>query len=171
MQPETNADDLAIAALCHQIAVPDKVWEPCCGHGAIAAYLSKVGTDMIVTDMVDRGYGVPVIEFLEIKNTLADAVITNPPPLMAHLFIDKAYALGIRFMAMLLKTEFWHTRKSMDLFDIWRPRYVLPLTFKGDYAGRRAQETAEARKAVMAWSVWDGVAATTDYIPLSKPII
>lgn len=55
------------------------IWEPACGDGAIARELISVGHHVVATDIVNRGYGTPGVDFLKEKRARASHIITNPP--------------------------------------------------------------------------------------------
>jgi hypothetical protein len=57
------------------------VWEPCCGDGAMSAVLAAHHYDVISTDLVDRGFGTPGIDFLACRSVPAScrSIVTNPP--------------------------------------------------------------------------------------------
>ena len=44
-------------ALLRRVRLPDGIWEPCCGNGAMAQVLEAHGHRVVGTDLVDRGYG------------------------------------------------------------------------------------------------------------------
>ena len=50
------------------------IYEPCCGQGHISKVLIKHGFNVFSSDLVDRGYGTPRIDFLMEKNRLNVAV-------------------------------------------------------------------------------------------------
>ena len=57
------------------------MWEPCCGTGAITKVLQRHGYDVTSTDIADRGFGAPGVDFL-LCQTVPDrcqALVTNPP--------------------------------------------------------------------------------------------
>ncbi len=71
------------------------IWEPACGQGAISDVLKNHGHTVISTDLIDRGYGIPAIDFLKQSAARATHIITNPPygGGVADKFIGKALAL------------------------------------------------------------------------------
>lgn len=71
------------------------IWEPACGAGAISQVLAEAGHSVVSTDLIDRGYGVPAVNFLREAAPRAKHVITNPPygGGVADKFIGKALAL------------------------------------------------------------------------------
>jgi predicted nucleic acid-binding Zn ribbon protein len=69
-------------ALLRSVRLPKgKIWEPCCGDGAIARVLESDGHPVVATDLMDRGYGEGGRDFLA-EPRLPDgvtAIVTNPP--------------------------------------------------------------------------------------------
>lgn len=68
-------------------------WEPACGTGNISKVLEEYGHGhpVISTDLHDRGYGTPGVDFLQ--SELPDGVrviITNPPYSLADEFVKHA---------------------------------------------------------------------------------
>src|SRR4051794_355038 len=69
------------ALLRQPIRLPKKIWEPCCGDGAISQMLEAHGHHVVSTDLVYRGYGEGGHDFLR-ETRLPDgvtAIVTNPP--------------------------------------------------------------------------------------------
>jgi hypothetical protein len=57
------------------------IWEPCCGDGAMATVLGRHGYTVVSTDIADRGFGTPGVDFLACR-TVPDgcrSLVTNPP--------------------------------------------------------------------------------------------
>ena len=69
------------AALLRHIQFRGKVWEPCCGDGAMSSVLAEHGYDVVSTDIVDRGFGTPGVDFLACHSVPGGcrSIITNPP--------------------------------------------------------------------------------------------
>lgn len=68
-------------ALLGHIRFRGPVWEPCCGDGAMSSVLAAHGYHVHSTDIVDRGFGIPGVDFLACQSVPADcrSIITNPP--------------------------------------------------------------------------------------------
>jgi hypothetical protein len=63
------------------IRLPNVIWEPCCGDGAISRELESRGYSVVSTDLVYRGYGEGGRDFMK-EDRLPDgvtAIVTNPP--------------------------------------------------------------------------------------------
>jgi hypothetical protein len=93
------------------------VWEPACGDGAIAKVLSAAGHEVVATDLVDRGYGQPGVDFLMEHRALAPNIITNPPFKLANDFARNALRLTVGKVALLLKVGFLEGKGRHDLYD------------------------------------------------------
>src|SRR3954453_1063826 len=64
-----------------RIRLPNGIWEPCCGDGAMAEVLKADGHHVVATDLIDRGYGEGGRDFM-LETRLPASVTasgTNPP--------------------------------------------------------------------------------------------
>jgi hypothetical protein len=101
-------DSVAIDKLKSAYKIPHTVWECACGSGHLAKRLKELGHKVFATDIVDRGYGVPDIDFLKTKATppCSDCILTNPPYKYATEFVEHAMEILPKGAPaiMLLKT-------------------------------------------------------------------
>ena len=144
------------------------IWEPACGDGKMAKVLLSNGKyNIVASDLYDMGYGTAGIDFLSAtKPKGLDWIITNPPFAISEDFIRKCFDHNCNF-AMLLKSQYWHSKKRFDLFEMRKPKYVLPLTWRPDFlsGAKGGAPTME-----VLWTVWGtDNAQTTQYVPLLKP--
>jgi predicted RNA methylase len=68
-------------ALLQHIHLRGPVWEPCCGDGAMSTVLASHGHKVVSTDIAERGFGTPGIDFLTCRS-MPDGcrtIVTNPP--------------------------------------------------------------------------------------------
>lgn len=68
-------------------------WEPACGTGNISKVLEEYGNGhpVISTDLYDRGYGTPGVDFLKAELPKGvRVIITNPPYSLADKFVEHA---------------------------------------------------------------------------------
>lgn len=68
-------------ALLRHVVLRGPVWEPCCGDGAMSGVLAAHGHHVVSTDIADRGFGTPGVDFLACR-AVPDgcrAIVTNPP--------------------------------------------------------------------------------------------
>jgi len=155
-----------LEAESHNLRTHKFIWEPACGDGAISDVLKDHGHFVISTDIVERGYGGQVArcDFLLEKEMRSQAIITNPPFILAEEFIRHAKTLGISYLALLLKSTYWHAAGRYPLWNEWRPAAIYPLTWRPDFLEKGAP-TMEA-----SWVVWRGKPLQTIYQPLPKPV-
>src|SRR5690625_4823840 len=79
-------------AILNRIKLSGSVLEPACGEGHISKVLKEYypNSEIISTDLIDRGYGVGGINFLTHDyGRRFDNVITNPPFKYAKEFIER----------------------------------------------------------------------------------
>lgn len=138
------------------------VWEPACGDGAMSKVIESYGLDVFSTDLREgSGYGAGGLDFLAHHNIGADMIITNPPFNKAEEFIRKAVSYS-PVVAMVLKSQYWHAKKRVDLFNECPPSYILPLTWRPDFLGG-GNPTMDCM-----WVVWIEGDKETKYKPLLK---
>jgi hypothetical protein len=73
--------DWVTEALLRHIRFRGPVWEPCCGDGAMSNVLATHGYKVVSTDIAERGFGTPGIDFLTCRNMPEGcrSIVTNPP--------------------------------------------------------------------------------------------
>jgi hypothetical protein len=93
------------------------IWEPACGDGAIAKVLEAAGHRVLATDLVDRGYGVPRVDFLLHCPERADNIVTNPPFKLANDFARLALERASRKVALLCRLAWLEGQERRALFE------------------------------------------------------
>ena len=152
----------ATAALLNFLRLPDlKIWEPACGENDMVNVMRDRGYDVVGTD-INMG-----VDFLttEVPDGV-NWIITNPPFSHAEHFIRRCLEHGLPF-ALLLKSQYWHAKKRLDLFREHPPAYVLPLTWRPNFQFK--QDDSSSPLMDVMWCVWRGAADETLYLPLWKP--
>ena len=165
---------LATLALVNWLgpALPAKVWEIACGNHHITKFLRAHGCEVFENDLIDRGDHV-VSDYL--ASAAADApfsplaIITNPPWDQASAFIEHSLLVHQpRFMALLLKAQFFHNRAGVKLSGnpLTRPTHTLPVSFRLDFRGRRNPAMD------CTWFVWapDLVDSHPRFEALARPV-
>ena len=73
--------DWVTEALLEHIRFRGPVWEPCCGEGAMSTVLAAHSYNVVSTDIAERGFGTPGIDFLNCLNMPEGcrSIVTNPP--------------------------------------------------------------------------------------------
>lgn len=120
-------DPKAVEMLCDLEKFSPNVWEPCCGQGHIVKVLLARGYKAIGTDLCDRGFGNPGMNFLTVKYYDMDYdIVTNPPYSMAQQFVERAIDIvseGHK-IAMFLKLTFAEGKARKALFEKYPPLRV-----------------------------------------------
>lgn len=97
-----------------------KIWENSCGEGHISKVLIEEGYEVESTDLVDRGYGTPRIDFLMEYKPRAPNVIMNPPFKLATQFIYKSLELTTGKVAAFLPLNYQAGGDNCGRRDLWR---------------------------------------------------
>ena len=142
------------------------VWECASGEGIMSQVLESEGYTVYSSD-IQSG-----TDFLQsIPSEDVDAIITNPPFMIADEFIKKAVSeYGV--VAFLLKSQYWHSKKRLELFEKHQPAYILPLTWRPDFRFDIHEKEGVKGSPTMdvCWNVWlRGNISGTHYLPLQKP--
>jgi hypothetical protein len=129
----------ATIALLDEVSLPECVWEPACGDGAMCNVLLSRGHIVAASDLVNRGYGLGGKDFLLERSGPAKkfATVTNPPFKLAEEFIRHALKFT-PIVCMLLKATFPNAAKRIALFEEHPPSRILPLGWRLDFTNQGA---------------------------------
>jgi hypothetical protein len=137
------------------------VHDPACGMGRIVEAARAHRLEATGADLVDRGFGYPVADFLQShwksrKQTVStfDNIVTNPPFDVARAFAEHAVALARRQAAILFPTARLNAARwlaGLPLIRVWllTPRPSMP---PGETILRG--ERAAGGKTDFAWLVF-----------------
>lgn len=140
-----------------------RAWEPCGRGGAIVRVLQAYGLDVVATDIVaDRANEVAHLDILLAREALAWIAITNPPFALAEkIIIQLLGKLGVRYLALLLKSTFWQTstedRGRMGLWRDYPPQRRWDCNWRVDFTGGGASTMN------VSWFIWDSLAPPAPY--------
>ena len=88
-------DPLAAKLLLEVEPELNNIWECACGKGHLAKVFGDVGKLALATDLIDRGFGTGLIDFLCYFNkNMGYDIVTNPPYKYAKEFVEKWSAYG-----------------------------------------------------------------------------
>lgn len=150
----------AVRALLVVEPLPDVIWEPACGPGAIVRELRRAGKLVYATDLVD--WGCPGsdsgVDFLMEKapSFAVGAIVTNPPYKLADEFVRHALGHGIPKVIMLLRLAFLESERRRSILDsgllarVFVFRNRLPMMHRHDWTGPKSSNAK-----AYAWFVWD----------------
>lgn len=149
------------------------ILEPCCGEGHISNVLKTNGYNVTSYDLIDRGYGIGGVNFLEYNEKFNGDIITNPPYSLAQEFVEHALDIvddGCK-VAMFLKLTFLEGKNRKSLFENYPPKKVyvsssrIPCGKNGDFYERNNDGSIKLDKfgnpkeissaVCYAWFVWE----------------
>lgn len=132
------------------------IWECSCGEGHLSKEFQKAGKHVYSTDIVDRGYGIGQIDFLNNDIFWQGDIITNPPYSLALEFCQqgiKKLQPG-RKMAMFLKLTFLEGQKRKKFFEVTPPCTVYVYSSRRKCALNGDFASVGSSVACYAWFVW-----------------
>lgn len=109
----------ALELLLKEESFSERVWECACGEGHLSEVLKAHKHKVFSTDLIDRGYGIGGIDFLQWTSSFDGDIITNPPYRFALEFVKKALELiteGHK-VAMFLKLQFLEGKTRRAFFE------------------------------------------------------
>lgn len=130
--------------------------EPACGTGEMVKVMERYLSSVQSSDIAPECYGLGNTDYLKTtyKGSENTVLMTNPPFKYSESFIRKALTENHFIVAMLLKSQYWHSRKRYSLFTDTNPSYVLPLTWRPDfYFGKKGSSPTME----VLWTVWVNV--------------
>lgn len=133
------------------------IWECACGDGAISKVLIEHGYEVISTDLVDRGYGQPRVDFMMEWQPRAPNIITNPPFKFNIEFAEKALSLASGKVAMLCRLAWLEGKSRKPLFEgsplsrVWVFSERVSILRNGD----EMMGGGGGGMIAFAWYVWD----------------
>lgn len=129
----------AVEALRNRQLLIGPVHDPCCGMGTIPDVFSGTGSDL-----VDRGFGYPVRDFLTDTTDYVN-IVTNPPYGKAQQIIEHALRHNSGRIAALVQLNFLASQRRYDLYQQGPTEKVLVLSKRPSMPpGKVLQEKGEA---------------------------
>jgi hypothetical protein len=158
----TGQPEAIRALLAHdgkRISRSGNVWEPACGDGAMVKEIRAMGMECQATDLVDRGCPESTVSnYYDHKESLAAAIITNPP--YCEINARDGHGRWLRhslemhgwdYMALLLSWD-WPAARANGLgalLDKQPFSYCYLMRWKLDFTGEGSPPQRNA------WYVWD----------------
>jgi hypothetical protein len=145
----------AVEKLLQRESFSHKILEPCCGGGHISKVLLEHGYDVVSTDLIDRGFGVGGIDFLQ-HTTVDCDIVTNPPYKIGLEIVQHALEIVTpnHKVAMLLKIQFLESKSRRKFFDIYPPKYVYVFSERTNCAKNGEFEKSPSSAICYAWYIW-----------------
>lgn len=149
-------------ALLEVLELNGSILEPACGEGHISEVLKNnyPYSEIISTDLVDRGYGKGGIDFLEqVYTRTFDNVITNPPFKYMREFIEKALEITNEKVVMFGKIQFLEGKGRREFLEKSPLKYVYVFSERQNPMrnGKSVDENGKKWSSTMcfAWYVWE----------------
>ena len=135
------------------------IWECACGEGHLSKEMQRVGYEVFSTDLVNRGYGNGIYDFLgrENKEVLDINIITNPPFRYANEFIRKGMSIiakGYK-LALFLPIRYLEGKERKQIFKQFPPKKVLVSSSRISCSRNGEFETMGGTAIGYAWFVWE----------------
>lgn len=151
---------VAVEALLKVEDIPECIWEPACGPGAIVNVLRAAGHTVMATDVAHYEGMQPFSDrdFLTQERVPwgIEAIVTNPPFMLANEFVAHAIKLCPK-VYMLLRLAFMESERRSPILDggklarvhVFRKR--LPMMHREGWEGKRIGNSGMA----FAWFCFD----------------
>jgi len=148
----------AVDALDYAGKLPrsNRVWECAAGQGDLSKALIGRGYDVVSTDLYDRGFGQPGVDFLASDRLLAPCIFTNPPYGIATEFCSHALGLGADEIYMFVKLQFLEGKRRFDeIYSRSPPAEVLQFVERMTVARNGNREMYDKPSAMaFCWMIW-----------------
>ena len=147
----------AIDLLLQEETFNKNIWECACGEGHLSKRLETNGYNVLSSDLVNRGYGQPNIDFLMQNWKFGGDIITNPPYKYAKEFVKKALELIPKKhkVAMFLKLQFMEGQARKQLFLSNPPKVIYVSSSRLSCAMNGDFEKYPSSAVAYAWYVWE----------------
>ena len=131
-----------------------EIWECACGDGSMSKVLEETGQPVRSTDLYDRGYGTPGVDFLTAQSG-ADNIVTNPPFNCAEGFVASGFANAKCKLALLLRLAFLEgANRANTIFKTSPPSRVWVFSERITFYPSGVKPKGSGTTAY-AWFVWD----------------
>ena len=127
---------------------PCSFWEPCNGGGHLSDGMKSFGFSAIRTDIQDGE------DFFSYDEALHENLITNPPFRQIREFIDHAFAIGVKRMALVCPERLLACRKGNEQFRRHRPDVFAMMDWREDYLNKGGKPDR-----ALAVSIWNSPCA------------
>jgi hypothetical protein len=135
----------------------NNIWECACGEGHLAKVFDKYNKLAKATDLIDRGYGDPPLDFLKTYISYHGDIVTNPPYKFAKEFIEQALCMveDGRKVCMFLKVTFLEGKARKEFFKQYPPKTIYVCSGRIKCALNGDFDATGQSAACYAWFVWE----------------
>jgi hypothetical protein len=130
------------------------IWECACGNGAMSRALAMNGNHVESSDLYQRGFGEPGVDFLDTERR-ASNIVTNHPYNSAEGFVAAGLEKADRKFALLLRLAFLEgANRANTIFARNPPSRVWVFSERITFYPAGAEAKGSGTTAY-AWFVWD----------------
>jgi len=122
-----------------------KAWEPCAGDGRFARSMEQHYKNDVLSHDINDGY-----DFFDWEVARRPDLITNPPFKCIRDFIDHAFKIGVKRMALVCPERLWSCQKGFEQKQRHNPSRFINLTWREDYLNKGGSPDR-----ALAISIWD----------------
>lgn len=154
----TNPHAMEIALpFLEKIGISKNLWECACGEGHLSRVLVSHGYNVKSTDLIDRGYGIGNVNFLETTEHWHGDIITNPPFKYAKEFVEKGFELidNGNKLFLFLKIQFLESKSRKKLFEKYPLKHLLVYSKRQQCAKNADFEHLKATTQCYCWFVFE----------------
>jgi hypothetical protein len=131
------------------------IWEPACGEGHLSEVLLDRGYRVQSTDLINRGYGDGVVDFLKSTVDIGYTdILTNPPFKVAEEFVRHGLTLSSRVI-IFQRIHFLESLKRKELFRECPLRYVYVHSARVGTAMNGDFDKYKAKAMCYAWYIFE----------------
>lgn len=157
---ETNdfyaTDPKAIDMLLRYEKFDKNIWECACGKGHLSKRLTFHGHNVKSSDLIDRGFGEPGVDFLKCTDKFDGDILTNPPYRYADDFVLKGLELAKHKLALFLRIQYLEGKaRYNNIYSKTPPKriYVFSSRIGCHINGIKNQHSTSA--IAYAWFIWE----------------
>lgn len=138
----------------------DGLHDPCCGCGTIVAVARERGKQATGADLVDRGYGFPIRDFLT-DHVSYPSIVTNPPFKIAADVVRHALNTTMHggIVAVVAQAKFLYSQARYPLFNC--PEFERVIAFSrrpsmppGKMLEELGEECRGGGSMDYCWAIW-----------------
>lgn len=129
-------------------------WDPSCGGGNIPTALLAHGNACMGSDIADRGYGNPGVDFFNTMETV-DNIVSNPPYGVIEQYIRHALASSTSKVCLLARLALLEGQKRRALFRETPLSRVWVSSRRASMPPGGSDIEARGGTIAYAWFVWE----------------
>ena len=136
-----------------------KLYEPCCGAGAIARVINEFGLDIMQSDIQTKEYitGEKGIDVYDVPGGICDVVITNPPydRMTKDNMLQEFLRISKGKVILLLNIFYLASKDRKEMLDNSPLRHIYVHSDRVTMYPYGTEKPKNGGTKMYAWYVWD----------------